>query len=78
MDIHMEQLLVYFIYRHLADALEEGGFRERVLFAALSYQMIRQIWSANPELSLQEIARMYSAEIEYSDENMKSILNLFV
>ncbi|MBQ8600344.1 MAG: flagellin lysine-N-methylase [Clostridia bacterium] len=73
-----EQLLVYFIYRHLADALEEGGFRERVLFAALSYQMIRQIWSANPELSLQEIARMYSAEIEYSDENMKSILNLFV
>ncbi|MBQ7935572.1 MAG: flagellin lysine-N-methylase [Clostridia bacterium] len=71
-----EQLLVYFIYRHLAGALEDGRLKQRVLFAALSYQMIRAISAAHPTVPLEEIARMYSAEIEYSDQNMEVIFNL--
>lgn len=67
--VALEQLAVYFVYRHLAGALEDGRLRERLLFALLSVALI----SALP-CSLAEGARMYSAEIEYSDENLEEIL----
>lgn len=73
-ELALEQLAVYFVYRHLADALEDGRLRERLLFAVLSVQMIRRLFAANPQASLAEIARMYSAEIEYSEENMEMLL----
>ncbi len=73
-EIALEQLAVYFVYRHLSDALEDGRLRERLLFAVLSVQMLRRLYAANPQISLAELARMYSAEIEYSEENTKMLL----
>lgn len=73
-EIALEQLAVYFVYRHLADALEDGRLRERLLFAVLSVQMLRRLYAANPQISLAELARMYSAEIEYSEENTEMLL----
>ena len=35
-----EQLAVHFVYRHLADSLDDGRLAERVKFAALSCKMI--------------------------------------
>ena len=72
--VALEQLAVYFVYRHLADALEDGLLRERLLFAVLSVQMLRRLYSANPQYSLAELAWMYSAEVEYSDENLFAVL----
>ncbi len=79
-EIPFEQLPVYFIYRHLSAGLEDGRIYERVLFSMLSTTIIRQIFAVDPCRSMDqliEIARLYSAEIEYSDENIEQLLDKF-
>ena len=76
----LEQLLVYFVYRHLAPAAEAGMFAARAAFAVLSYRMIRAmaaVLAENGTVTLEhlaEAARLYSSEVEYSEENMDEIL----
>lgn len=76
-----EQLLVYFVYRHLAPAIEDGMFAARAAFAVLSYRMIRAMAAVTLAQKgsvslgdLAEAARLYSSEVEYSEENMDEIL----
>ncbi len=71
--VPLEQLAIYFVYRHLAAALEDGRFSERLVFCALSVRVIGSVAETKEELP--EIARMYSAEIEYSDKNIDLLLN---
>mgnify|MGYP004565088507 CR=1 FL=1 len=80
-EIAFEQLLVYFLYRQLPLALEDGEYEARAAFAVLSYAVIRQLCCVHAALhgvvgldDLVEIARQYSAEIEYSDENIGILL----
>jgi lysine-N-methylase len=77
-----EQLLVYFLYRQLPFALDDGEYEGRAAFCVLSYRMIRALCHAHAVLhdgicldDLVEIARQYSAEIEYSDENVEALLD---
>lgn len=74
-----EQLLVYFLYRHLPAALYDGDLDSKLQFAILSVQMLQWLCAAHdaatPE-ELAELARMYSAEIEYSDENLELLWEL--
>lgn len=79
-----EQLAVYFLYRHFILAAEDGDVEGRIGFVALSYKVIRRIGEAcaseKADFSIDdlgEIARMYSSEIEYSDENMEVLMALF-
>lgn len=75
--VPFEQLLVYFVYRHLAPSVDDGMFAARVGFAALSYRMIRAMAGVSGEFTfegLAEAARLYSSEVEYSEENMDEIL----
>ena len=74
-DVILEQLMVYFIYRHLPDSIDDGYFPERVLFAILSTRMIDALCAATGKAA-EEVARMYSAEIEYSDENTGKLLEI--
>lgn len=76
-DTLFEQLAVYFVLRHTAENLDEG-----ILFSTFSVYIIQKICLAikteNGSLSFSEIldvCRMYSAEIEYSDENIYVITN---
>lgn len=73
-DTVLEQLLVYFIYRHLAEGMYDGRIKERIAFSILSVHIIRALCAICNE-PVTEIARMYSSEIEYSEENIESILN---
>lgn len=75
-DTLFEQLAVYFVLRHAAENTEKG-----LLFSAFSVYIIRKICSAikaqKGSVSFAEIAeicRTYSAEIEYSDENIDMII----
>ena len=68
-DTAMEQLLVYFVYRHFPAALEDGDIPSKAAFAALSAGLIHVLAALTGE-PVTELARMYSAEIEYSDENL--------
>ena len=75
-EIAFEQLAVYFVLRHTTEDFEIG-----LLFSAFSVYIIQKIASALKQKSgtlsfpqLAEISRMYSAEIEYSDENIERII----
>ena len=81
-EIAFEQLLVYFLYRHLPGALEDGDYEGRAAFAVLSYRMIHALCHTHAVLhgavsidDLLDVTRQYSAEIEYSDENVEALLD---
>jgi len=82
-EIPFEQLIIYFIYRHLGEAFEDGLIKERIAFAALSFYIINALcqihYTNNNSLTLDdliEISRLYSSEIEYSQENVDTLLEL--
>lgn len=88
-DAHMaqrqseyEQLLVYLVYRHLANAFNGDELASRSAFAALGYTLLRAIgaavWSHTGRFSAEdqvELARLFSSEIEYSQDNMDILLD---
>lgn len=81
-EIAWEQLAVYLLYRHLPGALEDGRMTARLAFVAVIWRLLRQMCRAEMAHrggfsleNLVELARLYSAEIEYSDENMDAILD---
>ena len=69
-DVRWEQLLVYFLYRHFLTAWEDSDVGSKAGFAVLSVRLLRCLKGLYPEMELSELARMYSAEIEYSTENL--------
>lgn len=80
-EISFEQLIVYFIFRHLYDGVEDGFIKERILFSILSMNMIITLFLSSQTKTfeeLKEISRMYSSEIEYSENNIYDILNEIV
>lgn len=74
-DVPFEQLTVYLLFRHLPGALEDGDVTGRVRYCVLIAKLLQALL-AEPELdALVELCRLYSAEIEYSDENVGAILD---
>ena len=69
-DVWWEQLLVYFLYRHFLTAWEDGDVGSKAGFAVLSVRLLRCLKGLFPQVELAELARMYSAEVEYSTENL--------
>lgn len=82
LEIPFEQLGVYFLYRHLPPAQDETELKARLAFAVLSCQILYQLcWIQEKnggctQEDLQELARLYSSEIEYSEENTDAVLQL--
>ena len=77
MQTAFEQLAVYFVYRHTADSVFENNLKIRLAFALLSLEFVRYLCSVRDDISidtLADTARMYSAEIEYSEENLDELL----
>lgn len=79
--VALEQLAVYFIYRHLADAIDDGRYAERVAFSLLSTRTVAALAALEAArqgsdllAALLEVARCYSAEVEYSTENVEALL----
>ncbi len=67
-----QQLLVYFLYRHVPECYDDFDADSKILFAVLSTQIVSTLAGENNQNFL-ELARLYSAEIEYSDENLELI-----
>lgn len=70
----LKNLLIYFIYRHLGESIYDGNFNGRLLFAIISCYMILALCKIG--YSIEDVARMYSSEIEYSDENLNKLIDL--
>lgn len=67
---------IYFLHRYLAQSVDEEDFS---LFTAFSFRAVRMIISIfqgtkKRSEDLLEILRMFSSEIEYSDENIDKIV----
>ena len=69
-------LLSYFLYRHVLGAYDDGNVQGRVLFAVISTYIIALLCAVHGGDRIYDIARLYSAEIEYSDENTAALMAL--
>jgi len=90
-DAHMEgreteyeQLLCYLIYRHFSNACTWEDAAARAAFAAFGYLLLRALgamcYAKTGVFSFEdqcELARLFSAEIEYSDENPDILMAQF-
>lgn len=78
-DIHVEQLLVYFLFTYFAGAVYDGEVYKKVQFSVYMVQLIEELWMARwlkngGELDKEEMSELlyrFSREIEHSDDNLK-------
>ena len=76
-DTAPEQLLVYFILRHTTASKNKRDLRARTAFCVLASRHILAIAAARggTPIDLVDTARLYSSEIEYSEENTAALLD---
>ena len=71
----LQKLLVYMVYRHMEDGFYDGNIREKLSFAVASDMLIIALCEATSE-DITEIARLYSSEIEYSEDNLNTMFDI--
>ncbi|MBQ8409864.1 MAG: flagellin lysine-N-methylase [Clostridia bacterium] len=82
-DRAFEKLLLYFLYRHVSGAADEADLAARVSFSVFGFRIIRALCAVQNTKQgcsfedLCELARAYSAEIEYSEDNTSELIALF-
>lgn len=81
-EYEYEQFLCYLIYRHFSKASTDFEMALYCLFSSLSFKLIyamgERIFSKQGNFTTEtqlEIMRLFSSEIEYSDENIDIILD---
>ena len=80
-DIHMEQLLVYFLFTYFPGAVYDGEVFAKAQMAVYLTAMIEELWMARwflngKVLELEEMTELvyrFSREVEHSDENLKRV-----
>lgn len=80
-----EHLMVYFIFRYFMKSVFDYDVSAKVKMAVVSYLMIKELgiyrWIKNNGIftkkDQEEVMRMYSKDIEHSDENMESLYETF-
>ena len=80
-----EQILIYFTYRHFMWSIEDSRFFNRAQYAVSSFLMIRDMDMVRFFLNGKEytkadridVARIYSTEIEHSEENVEMLAEDF-
>ena len=82
-QMEYRHMLAYFLYRHVPEALDDGNVATKVALAVLSCRILRFLaevrYEKNHTFSFAdqtELFRMYSAEIEYSEENLAALYDL--
>ncbi len=76
-DAALARLLAYFVYRHVSVAVGRDDLRARLGFALLSVSLLRYLHAVGGEdtpAALADLARRYSAEIEYSEDNTDELI----
>ena len=79
--IHLEQLLVYFLFTYLPGAVYDGLLYAKVQMAVYCTWMIYELWMArflrnDKSLDLEEMINLvylFSREVEHSDQNLEYI-----
>lgn len=77
-DLPFEQLLVYLLFRHLPGVIEDDDLAGRIAYVFFAWHLVRRLCAVQAGLdfdALVETCRLYSSELEYSDENIVAIIN---
>ena len=77
LDLPLEKFTLYLLYRHLPNAADETEVRATLRFAALGYTVVKTICE-NTNTPIEEVARLFSSEIEYSEENTAALLDFLM
>lgn len=80
-EIHLEQILVYFLYTYFPGSVYDGQLFAKVQMAVYCTWMIELLWQARwmmngKTLNLKEMTELlyrFSREIEHSDENLECL-----
>ncbi len=76
-----ENLLVYFLFRYSLKACYDGNLLEKIQFAVLAVMAVLELDALETlrgsTIHRLENAKMFSKEIEYSDENREALLRAF-
>jgi len=75
-EIFYEQLMIYFVYRYFLRSVYDFQLLDKIRFAVFSCLAVRGLEAAvsgEEKFPSLEIARLYSKEIEYSEENMEAV-----
>ena len=80
-EIHLEQLLVYFLFTYFPGAVYDGEVYAKVQMAVYCTWMIHELWMAKwvkneSDLTLEEMTDLvyrFSREVEHSDVNLKRV-----
>ena len=82
LEIPFEQLLVYLLYRHLPQSQGNVDILAQIGYVFVNYKLLYRLCLEEAEeknCSLEdfcELVRLFSSEIEYSEENTDELLNL--
>ena len=80
-EIHLEQLMVYFLFTYFPGAVYDGEIFAKVQMAVYCTWMIEKLWMARwlrneKVLELDEMTELvyrFSREVEHSDDNLKKV-----
>lgn len=80
-EIHLEQILIYFLYTYFSGSVYDGKLFAKVQMAVYCTWMIQLLWMARwqmngqklEKLEMTEILYRFSREIEHSDENIEKL-----
>lgn len=86
MEIHLEQIMVYFLYTYFPGSVYDGQLFAKVQMAVYCTWMIELLWMARwlmngRKISLDEMVELlyrFSREIEHSDENLETLDKMMV
>lgn len=76
-SVCFEQLLCYLIFRHFADGMYDDRYAPRIKFAISGVLLVANLCdNVNcADLDIFEISRMFSSEVEYSQENLDKVFD---
>ena len=77
-EIPLERALAYFVYRHCSSALCESEFLASLGFSLFCERLLCSLVNNNPGIPIENLARIVSEELEYSEENTESIKMEFI
>ena len=86
MEIHIEQILVYFLYTYFPGSVYDGQLFAKAQMAVYCTWMIELLWQAHwlmngKMLNIEEMAKLlykFSREIEHSDENLECLDEIMI
>ncbi len=78
LEMPFEQLSTYFIFRHFAKCLEDGDMESKIKFSVFSVLLLAFLMNGKEDKEkLTEYARIFSSEVEYSEENTDKLYKIF-